>query len=68
MEGAGMEFGVTQLQSILTSLTSVIDVTTIVGFLVAIIGVAAVFALMWFGVRKGLSMVMGAVRKGRIGG
>lgn len=67
-EGAtAMDMTVTQLQSILTSLTGVIDVTTIISFLAAIIGVAAVFVLMWFGVRKGISAVMGAVRKGRLG-
>lgn len=62
-----MEMTTTQLQTILSSLTSVIDVTTVIGFLAAIIGVAAVFVLMWFGVRKGISAVMGAVRKGRLG-
>lgn len=67
-EGASaMNMTVTQLQSILTSLTGVIDVTTIISFLAAIIGVSASFVLMWFGVRKGISAVMGAVRKGRLG-
>lgn len=67
-EGAtAMDMTVTQLQSILTSLTGVIDVTTIISFLAAIIGVAAGFVLMWFGVRKGISAVMGAVRTGRLG-
>lgn len=65
--GTVMDFGVSQLQEILTSLTSVIGVTEIVSFLAAIIGVASVFVLMWFGVRKGISAVMGAVRKGRLG-
>lgn len=66
-EGASaMEMTTTQLQSILTSLTGVIDVTTIIGFLAAIIGVSAVFVLMWFGVRKGVRSVMSAVKKGRL--
>lgn len=64
--GTVMDFTVTELQSILTSLTGVIGVTEIVSFLAAIIGVAAVFVLMWFGVRKGISAVMGAVKKGRL--
>lgn len=63
---SAMDMTVTQLQSILTSLTGVIDVTTIISFLAAIIGVSAVFVLMWFGVRKGVRSVMSAVKKGRL--
>lgn len=68
MEGeTAMDFTVTQLQQILSAVTGVIDVTTIVGFVAAIIGVGAAFVLMWFGIRKALSAVMGSVKKGRIG-
>ena len=67
MEGAAMDFTTEQLTSIMSSLTGVIDVTTIVGFLGAIIGVAAVFVLMWFGIRKGVGAVMGSIRKGKLG-
>lgn len=64
---SGMSMTTTELTSIMSSLTGVIDVKTIVGFIAAIIGVAAVFVLMWFGIRKGISAIMGAVRKGRLG-
>lgn len=67
MEGSAMDFTTTELTSIISSLTGVIDVTTIVGFLASIIGVAAVFVLMWFGIRKGVSAVMGSIRKGKLG-
>lgn len=67
MEGTAMDFTTEQLTSIISSLTGVIDVTTIVGFLGSIIGVAAVFVLMWFGIRKGVSAVMGSIRKGKLG-
>lgn len=67
-EGAtsGMTMAVAQLQTILNSVTGVIDVATVISFLAAIIAVAAVFVLMWFGVRKGISAIMGAVRRGRL--
>lgn len=62
-----LDFGVTQLQSILTSITNVIDVAGIIEILAAAIGVAAVFVFMWWGIRKGARMIMGAIRKGRLG-
>lgn len=69
MEGGTttMDFGVTQLQTILSSVTSVIDVAGIIEILAAAIGVAAVFVFMWWGIRKGARMIMGAIRKGRLG-
>lgn len=67
-ETGNMSFGTTQLQSILTSITSVISVSDIITLLGAIIAVAGVFVLMWWGIRKGMSWVMGAVRSGRLGG
>lgn len=62
-----MDFTTTQLATITSAITGVIDVATIVPMLAAIIGVAAGFVLMWFGVRKGISAIMGAVRRGRLG-
>lgn len=63
-----MAMTTTQLKSITDAITANINVTTIIGFLGSIFAIAAVFALMWFGVRKAISVIMGAVRKGRIGG
>ena len=65
--GSATDFGVTQLQTIISSITGTINVTSIIGILAAAITVAAGFAFMWWGVRKGARMVMGAIRKGRIG-
>lgn len=62
-----LDFGVTQLQTIMTSVTDVIDVAGIIEILAAAIGVAAVFVFMWWGIRKGARMIMGAIRKGRLG-
>ena len=59
-------FGVSQLQTIISSITRTINVTSIISILAAAITVAAGFAFMWWGVRKGARMVMGAIRKGRI--
>lgn len=66
--GTNMTMTTTQLKSITDAITNNINVTTIISFLGAIFAIAAIFALMWFGVRKAISVIMGAVRKGRIGG
>lgn len=62
-----MTMSTTQLTSIMSAVTSQINVTTIVSYLVAIIGVAIVFVLMWWGIRKAISAVMGAIRGGSLG-
>lgn len=62
-----MTMSTTQLQSIMTAITTQINVSTIVSYLVAIIAVAIVFVLMWWGVRKAISAVMGAIRGGTLG-
>lgn len=64
---ADMTMSTTQLQSIMTAITTQINVSTIVSYLVAIIAVAIVFVLMWWGVRKAISAVMGAIRGGTLG-
>lgn len=66
MEETAMAFTTTELQSIISSITGVIDVTTMVSMLAAIFGVAAVFVLMWWGIRTGKRYIMGAVTKGRM--
>lgn len=66
--GTNMTMSTTQLKTIMDSVTGTVNVGAIIGFLGAIFAVAASFALMWFGVRKAISVIMGAVRKGRIGG
>lgn len=61
-----MDFTTTQLQEIISSITGVIDVTTMVGMLAAIFGVSAVFVLMWWGIRTGKRYIMSAVTRGRM--
>lgn len=67
-EGTAMTMDVAQLETITNSITGVINIAIILKFLGAIFAIAAVFALMWFGVRKAVSVIMGSVRKGKIGG
>lgn len=65
-EGAAMDFSVTELAQITSAITDVISVTDIVTLIASILGVGAVFVLMWFGIRKGKSTVLNAIKNGRI--
>lgn len=65
--GSAMSMTVAQLTTIMNSVTGTINITTMISYLAAIIGVAVVFALMWWGVRKALSVVFGSIRSGRVG-
>lgn len=55
----------TELEPIKTALTDYINVGNIVTYLAYGIGACIVLVLFWFGVRKLVSMVMGAFRKGK---
>lgn len=54
------------LSAISTALTSSITPAQIVAMLASIIGVGMTFVLMWFGVRKLVSIFRKAVTKGKI--
>lgn len=56
----------TVLEPLSTALTSSITPGQIVGVLASIIGVGMTFVLMWFGVRKLISIFRKAVTKGKI--
>lgn len=56
----------TTLEPLKTALTSSITPGQIVGVLAGIIGVGMMFVLMWFGVRKLISIFKKAVTKGKI--
>lgn len=56
----------TTLEPLKTALTSSITPTQIVGVLAGMIGVGMAFVLMWFGVRKLISIFKKAVTKGKI--
>lgn len=65
-----MENSVTDLATVLeplkTSLVASITPAQLVGILASIIGVGMTFVLMWFGVRKLISIFRKAVTKGKI--
>lgn len=56
----------TTLEPLKTALTSSITPAQIVGVLAGMIGVGMAFVLMWFGVRKLISIFKKAVTKGKI--
>lgn len=62
----GMEFTVTNLKSIISAVTGIVNVGTIIPMLVAILGVSVVFAFMWFAIRKGVNLVWLSIRKGKV--
>lgn len=61
-----MTFTATELGTVISTVTGIVNVTTIISFITAILAVGLVFVLMWFGVRKALSSVMGASKKGKV--
>lgn len=63
----GMVMGAEQAGQIMTAITSTINVTAILSVLVKVIGVAIIFVFMWWGIRKAISAVMGAIRGGSLG-
>ena len=63
----GMIMGPEQAGQIMTAITSTINVTAILSVLVKVIGVAIIFVFMWWGIRKAISAVMGAIRGGSLG-
>lgn len=65
-EGAALDFTVAELGQITSAITDVISVTDIVTLIASILGVGAVFVLMWFGIRKGKATVLNAIKNGRI--
>ena len=53
-------------QSVLDALTAQFSVTTIVAVLAGVLAIGVAFVFMWWGVRKGLRMLMSAIRKGKV--
>lgn len=56
----------TDIQSVITSATSQISVSTVVTVLGGIVGICIGLVFMWWGVRKGARMLMSAFKKGRL--
>lgn len=67
MSEAGTAISSTDFKSVLDAITNQISVSTVV----EVLGIAAAAAVglvfMWFGVRKLISVLMNAFRKGRMG-
>ena len=58
--------GFTDFKSIFDGLTAQVSVSSVVGVLAAVVGVCVGLVFMWWGIRKVVSMLMGAFRKGRV--
>lgn len=54
-------------QSVIDAITAQISVSSIVGVLASVVGVGIGLVFLWWGVRKAISALMGAFRKGRLG-
>lgn len=52
--------------SVITALTSQISVETVVGVLAVVAGACVGLAFMWWGLRKAISALMSAFKKGKI--
>lgn len=57
--------GWSDIQGILTPITSQFSMSTIVGVIAGLLGVTAAFIFLWWGVRKAFSAIMAAVRNGK---
>lgn len=57
---------VSNIQAIITAITTEITVENVLAVLTTVIGVAIVFVGFWWGARKVTRVVMSAFRKGRI--
>lgn len=56
----------TAYQSLFDILTAQLNVQSIVGVIAAILGVCVGLVFLWWGARKGLSMLMAAFKKGKV--
>lgn len=65
-EGGSTLLGFSDLTSVFTEITKQFSVTTIIGVVAGLVGICITFAFMWWGIRKGISKVMAAVKKGRV--
>ena len=67
-EGAAFNIDTDVLTPVKTALTEFLTIQNIVAVIVAGIGLSLGFVLMWFGYRKVKGMILGAARKGKLGG
>lgn len=65
-ESAGGVFSTTELGTIIGTMTSVINVASLVQMVAAMITACIGIVFMWWAIRKGIKVIMSAVRKGRV--
>lgn len=63
---SGGNFSTTELSTIINTITGSINVTSIVGMIAAMITACIGIVFMWWAIRKGIRVIMSAVRKGRV--
>ena len=63
---AGGNFSTVELSTIINTITGSINVTSIVGMIAAMIAACIGIVFMWWAIRKGISVIMSAVRKGKV--
>lgn len=63
---AGGAFSTTELSTIIATVTDTLNVSSIVGMIAAMITACIGIVFMWWGIRKGIKVIMSAVRKGRV--
>ncbi len=56
----------TDFQAVIDSITAQFSVSTAVGVLVAVVGACVGLAFMWWGLRKGVSALMAAFKRGKV--
>lgn len=63
---AGGAFTATELSTIINTITGSINVQSIVTMIAAMITACIGIVFMWWAIRKGIKVIMSAVRKGRV--
>lgn len=63
---SGGNFSTAELSTIINTITGSINVTSIVGMIAAMITACIGIVFMWWAIRKGIRVIMSAVRKGKV--
>lgn len=56
----------TAVKPLFDSILQQLNVTNIVALLASVIGAGIVFVFLWWAIRKGIAILMSAIRKGRV--
>ena len=59
--------GVSDFQSIITALTTQVNVSTIVAVIAAVVAITVGIAFMWWGARYASKKIMASIKKGKTG-